>query len=130
MGREGNGALWDTSAPKQTSIGTIGRHVDLSHHSGRQTTAAGWPKIDFQRTRASKTDPCSRYYAPTDFHIVAGCLHAVTEEWEFRYIEPARLEPRASCPGKLDNKVIVDGRWTKDAGVAFEAAYARVGFAV
>jgi hypothetical protein len=93
----------------------------------RKTTAAGWPKIDFQRTRASKTDPCSRYYAPSDFDIVAGCLHAVTEEWEFRYIDPTFLDARQSCPGKLDNKVIIDERWTSDAGAAFEAAYVRVG---
>ena len=93
----------------------------------RKTNAAGLPKIDFQRTRASQSDPCSRYYAPTDFDIVAGCLHAVTEEWEFRYIEPRRLEARAGCPGKLDNKVVVDDRWSSDPGPAFEAAYARAG---
>jgi hypothetical protein len=95
----------------------------------RQRTARGLAKIDFQRTRASKTDPCSRYYAPSDFDIVAGCLHAVTEEWEFRYVEPWALEPRGSCPGKLDNKVVIDERWTENAGAAFEAAYARVGSA-
>lgn len=92
----------------------------------RQTNAAGLAKIDFQRTRASKSDPCSRFYAPTDFDIVAGCLHAITEEWEFRYIDPYRLDPRSSCPGKLDNRVLIDERWTMDAGQAFEAAYARV----
>lgn len=93
----------------------------------RQRPKIGVAKIDFQRTRASKADPCSRYYAPSDFDIVAGCLHAVTEEWEFRYVEPWRLDPRKGCPGKLDNKVVIDERWTSDAGAAFEAAYARVG---
>lgn len=93
----------------------------------RRLTARGLPKVDFQRTRASKADPCSRYYAPTDFDIVAGCLHAVTEEWEFRFVEPWRLDTRAGCPGKLDNRVVIDERWTSDAGAAFEAAYARVG---
>jgi hypothetical protein len=93
----------------------------------RQTNAAGLAKIDFQRTRASKFDPCSRFYAPSDFDIVAGCLHAITEAWEFRYVDPNRLDPRAGCPGKLDNRVLIDKRWTADAGQAFEAAYARVG---
>jgi hypothetical protein len=92
----------------------------------RRRTASGLPKIDFQRTRASKVDPCSRYYAPSDFDVVAGCLHAVTEEWEFRYVEPWHLDLRGNCPGKLDNKVVIDERWTSDAGAAFEAAYARV----
>jgi hypothetical protein len=95
----------------------------------RKTNAAGRPKIDFQRTRASKADPCSRYYAPTDFNVLAGCLHAVTEKWEFRYIDPHVLDPRQGCPGKLDNRLIVDERWTDEAGAAFDAAYARVGSA-
>ncbi|WAP70038.1 hypothetical protein [Jiella pelagia] len=54
----------------------------------RKTNAAGLAKIDFQRTRASKSDPCSRYYSPTDFDVVAGCLHAISENWEFRYVVP------------------------------------------
>jgi hypothetical protein len=95
----------------------------------RKTNAKGLAKIDFQRTRASKSDPCSRYYAPTDFNIVAGCLHAVTEDWEFRYVVPELLNPRPDCPGKLDNKVLIDERWTVDAGQAFKAAYARLGVA-
>ncbi|WP_294190091.1 hypothetical protein [uncultured Sphingomonas sp.] len=90
----------------------------------RKPTAAGLPRIDFQRTRASKQDPCSRYYAADDFDVVAGCLHAVTESWEFRYILPASLNPRVGCPGKLDNKVLIDGMWLTDAGSAFEQAYA------
>lgn len=93
----------------------------------RKPNAAGLPKVDFQRTRASKEDPCSRYYAPEDFDIVAGCLHAVTERWEFRYVRPGVLAPRIGCPGKLDNKVLVDAAWTADAGAAFEAAYAALG---
>ncbi len=90
----------------------------------RKLTAAGLPKIDFQRTRASKTDPCSRYYAPADFDVVAGCLHAVTEHWEFRYVRPGLLAPRTGCPGKIDNKVTIGADWTANAGAAFEAAYA------
>lgn len=92
----------------------------------RQANAAGLARIDFQRTRAAKSDPCSRYYAPTDFNVVAGCLHAITERWEFRYVDPWLLDPRAGCPGKLNNGVLVDHRWTDDAGRAFEAAAARL----
>lgn len=90
----------------------------------RKINAQGFARIDFQRTRASKNDPCSRYYAVSDFHLLAGCLHAVTENWEFRYIRPAELAPRDGCPGKLDNKVVVDGNWLTDAGAAFEQVYA------
>ena len=93
----------------------------------RQRNAAGLAKIDFQRTRASKSDPCSRYYMPSDFNIVAGCLHAVSEQWEFRYADPYLLNLRPECPGRLDNRVLLDSRWTRNAGQAFELAYARLG---
>jgi hypothetical protein len=80
----------------------------------RQTTKEGLPRIDFQRTRASKGDPCSRYYGPEDFDVVAACLHAVTERWEFRYAVTDELDRFAmKCPGKLSNRVHVDQRWSR-----------------
>lgn len=85
------------------------------------------PRIDFQRTRAAKGDPCSRYYAPEDFDLVAGCLHAVTERWEFRYALPTTLEPHQRCAGKLASNVLVDERWSPDPRGAFEAVGARLG---
>lgn len=85
------------------------------------------PRIDFQRTRAAKGDPCSRYYAPDDFDIVAGCLHAVTERWEFRYALPTALDPHQKCLGKLASNVLVDERWSPDPRGAFELAAAQLG---
>jgi hypothetical protein len=85
------------------------------------------PRIDFQRTRAAKGDACSRYYSPGDFDVVAGCLHAVTEHWEFRYAIPARLDPHQKCVGKLASNVLVDERWSADPRATFEAAAARLG---
>ena len=80
----------------------------------RQPNAQGVPRLDFQRTRAAKGDPCSRYYAPRDFDVVASCLHAVTERWEFRYVRPPELAPHAKCPGKLASNVLVNGLWSAD----------------
>lgn len=88
----------------------------------RETDRLGVPRLDFQRTRASKSDPCSRYYAPTDFNILAACLHAVTESWEFKYIQPSRLAEHRKCPGKLANNVRVDDAWTADPVPVLEAA--------
>jgi hypothetical protein len=79
----------------------------------RATTAAGLPRLDFQRTRASKSDPCSRYYSPDDFDVVAACLHAVTERWEFRFQRTSSLAPHKSCLGKLASNVCVDARWAR-----------------
>jgi len=80
----------------------------------RKTDAKGRPRVDFQRTRASKIDPCSRYYAPDDFDVVAACLHAVTEKWEFRYIVPDSLSPHKKCVGKLGSNIIVGLDWSDD----------------
>jgi len=89
----------------------------------RRTTRDNLARIDFQRTRASKSDPCSRYYSANDFHVLAACLHAVTEQWEFRYRDTHRLEGHAKCLQKLSNNVRVDGSWsTAPEAVLAEAA--------
>jgi hypothetical protein len=84
----------------------------------------GIPRLDFQRTRDSKKDPCSRFYAPTDFDVVAACLHARTERWEFKYILPCNLSPHTKCAGKLANNVLVGDAWSTDPIPVFEAAAA------
>lgn len=81
----------------------------------RKRSADGLARVDFQRTRASKSDPCSRYYAPTDFNVVAACLHAVDEEWKFMFVEPEQLDPHKKCEGKLSSNVRVDDRWSAGA---------------
>jgi len=81
----------------------------------RKTTREGLVRIDFQRTRAAKADPCSRYYAPTDFDLVAACLHAVSERWTFKFALPEQLDPHSKCAGKLASNVRLDDRWSLDA---------------
>jgi hypothetical protein len=73
----------------------------------RQTYADGRPKVDFQRTRASKGDPCSRYYSPSDFPVLAACLHAVTEAWEFRFALTSDLPSHKTCKGRIGNVIAV-----------------------
>lgn len=73
----------------------------------RTTYAGGIPKLDFQRTRASKADPCSRYYMPSDFDVVAACLHPVTERWEFQFALARELPEHQSCAGRIDNNIRV-----------------------
>jgi hypothetical protein len=92
----------------------------------RKVDQANNPRVDFQRTRASKRDPCSRYYAPSDFDIVAGCLHAVTEEWKFRYALTSQLQPHNKCKGKLASNVRIDSSWAADPTVVFNQAYAEL----
>lgn len=81
----------------------------------RQRTKDGLARLDFQRTRAAKSNPCSRYYRATDFDVVAACMHAVTERWTFKFALPERLDAHASCAGRLASNVRLDGRWSDDA---------------
>jgi hypothetical protein len=93
-------------------------------NSSRVPTKEGFEKIDLQRTRASKADPCSRYYKPSEFNLVAACIHAVTEKWEFKYAASSELDPHKTCAGRLSNNVKLDQRWTRDASVALLKAIA------
>jgi hypothetical protein len=78
----------------------------------RRSSKAG-PRVDFQKTRASKKNPCNRYYAPGQFEILAACLHPVSEKWEFRFRETVHLAPHEECPGKLSQNVnVVEPPWT------------------
>jgi hypothetical protein len=88
----------------------------------RTRTARGDIRLDFQRTRTSKKDPCSRYYSPTDFDVVAACLHAVTERWQFRYTQPSQLDVHPRCQGKLSSNVRLDDRWQDEAAGVLRAA--------
>jgi hypothetical protein len=80
----------------------------------RETNREGLARLDFQRTRAAKADPCSRYYSPKDFDVVAACMHAITKKWEFRFSLTSQLAPHKTCKGKLASAVCIDGRWSKD----------------
>jgi hypothetical protein len=90
----------------------------------RETLADGTPRVDFQKTRAAKGDASSRFYSPDQFDVVAACLHAVTESWEFRYILPMRLPHHKTYPGKLSPTVRVDAAWAKDPSAVFAKAAA------
>lgn len=88
----------------------------------RVPTKDGLATLDFQRTRSSQGDPCSRFYDPTDFDMVAACLHARTRRWEFRFADPRALDRRTkNCTHKLSNNVRIDDRWKEDAAAVLRA---------
>ena len=93
----------------------------------RERDRHGHPRLDFQRTRAAKGNPCSRYYEPAEFDVVAACLHAVSSEWDFRFALPGELSPHKICVGRIASNVRIDDRWREDAGLAFRRAYAAKG---
>jgi hypothetical protein len=85
----------------------------------RETNRHGLPRVDFQKTRAAKWDPCSRYYSTQSFDVLAACLHPVSKKWEFRFCPTLRLKPHRRCPERLDDRVLVDGdHWSSDVRAA------------
>jgi len=87
----------------------------------RKTDRAGVPRVDFQRTRASKSDPCSRYYQASEFQLLAACLHAVTEQWEFKFALTSDLPAHNKCHGRLSNNLRVSDEWfTADVSAALD----------
>jgi hypothetical protein len=88
----------------------------------RGRLADGTVRVDFQRTRSSKDDPCSRFYRREDFDVVAACLHPCTERWEFRFALTGAMDPHKRCIGRLSNLVRLDDRWSPDALEAFNRA--------
>ncbi len=67
------------------------------------------PRVDFQKTRAAKDNPCSRYYSAAQFEVLAACMHPVTSKWSYEFCPTSSLDPHRRCPGKLADRVLVQG---------------------
>lgn len=68
-------------------------------------------KVDFQRTRSSKT-ACSRYYSSGDFDVLAACTYPLYSAWKFQYILTEKLPTRGQfrdrnydCPAHIHQTV-------------------------
>ena len=91
----------------------------------RTTYADGRPKVDFQKTRAAKGNPCSRYYRPEDFPILAACLHSVTESWDIKFALTKELEPHKTCVGRINSSIGVSmPTFVDNPELVFEKHYA------
>jgi hypothetical protein len=87
----------------------------------KDRAADGSPKVDFQKSRASRGDPCSRYYKASQFQVLAACLFPVRQKWEFTFCETRSLQPHQSCVGRLTSNVCVRGDfWSEDVGSLLE----------
>lgn len=66
-----------------------------------KTSASGAFKVEVQKTRASKGDPASRFYAADGFDVVAACLFSPTGRWEFRFGRTADMTRHKDFPDRL-----------------------------
>lgn len=81
------------------------------------------PRVDFQKTRATPGNRCSRYYDRRQFEVLAACLHPVEERWVYRFCPTIALATHNECPGKLSSKVAVGvgPPWSEVVTDAFDA---------
>lgn len=76
--------------------------------------ANGDYKVETQKTRASQSDPSSRYYRRDQFDVVAACLYPPTSKWQFRFKQTTGMEQHPDYPGRLAPMQHVDEGWTTD----------------
>jgi hypothetical protein len=74
--------------------------------------ADGTPKVETQKTRASKGDPKSRYYEPAQFDVVAACMYGPWRRWEFRYKRSLRLVRDGKFPDRIAAIQRIDSTWS------------------
>src|SRR5262249_37469728 len=74
--------------------------------------ADGTPKVETQKTRASKGDPKSRLYEPSQFDVVAACMYGPWQRWEFRYKRSVDLERDSKYPDRIAAIQRIDTSWT------------------
>jgi hypothetical protein len=82
------------------------------------TYADGTPKVETQKTRASKGDPKSRLYEPAQFNVVAACMYGPWRRWEFRYKRSDRLERDNTYPDRIAAIQRIDATWSGTLGDA------------
>lgn len=75
----------------------------------RKVPKDGIGRVDFQKTRASKKDPCSRYYRRDQFEVLAACMQPIRERWEFEFAATNRLPEHQRCEGRISDKLLVSG---------------------
>ena len=77
-----------------------------------KTYADGTPKVETQKTRASKGDEKSRLYDPGQFDVVAACMYGPWERWEFRYKRSSQLVRDRKYPDRIAAIQRIDDTWS------------------
>ncbi len=85
------------------------------------TYADGTPKVETQKTRASKGDPKSRLYDPRQFDVVAACMYGPWRQWAFRYKRSDLLERDATYPDRIAAIQRIDESWGPTLAEALDA---------
>ena len=76
-----------------------------------QPYSDGTFKVETQKTRASKGDPKSRLYEPTQFDVVAACMYGPLKKWTFQYKRSALLARDTRFEDRIAAIQRIDGSW-------------------
>jgi len=78
-------------------------------------------KVETQKTRASRSDPTSRYYNADQFDILGVCLGKKTNSWkDFMFVRTAELDHHKNHENKLAVMQRVPLPGSDDLGVWYE----------
>ena len=80
--------------------------------------ADGTAKVEVQKTRASKGDPTSRFYAPAAFDVVAACMFGPTGTWSFRFLRSDLLAKHEQHEGRIAPLQRITAAWTSSLSEA------------
>lgn len=98
-----------------------GRHVTVEcKNASPEPYADGTPKVEVQKTRASKGDPTSRFYTPESFDVVAACMYGPTGAWTFRFRRSADLVEHPSHHGRIAPLQRITEDWTMSLAEALD----------
>lgn len=86
-----------------------------------KTYADGTPKVETQKTRASKGDPKSRLYDPSQFDLVAACMYGPLRRWEFRYKRSTDLTHDTNHSARIAPIQRIDSTWLSSLREAVSA---------
>jgi hypothetical protein len=84
--------------------------------------ADGTPKVEVQKTRASKGDPTSRFYTPRSFDVLAACMYGPTGKWKFRYRRSRDLIEHSTYPGRIAPLQPITPEWAESLVDALDGA--------
>jgi hypothetical protein len=108
--------LGEVDGPPDFIVGVHGSSSRVSiecKNASPQPYSDGTFKVETQKTRASKGDPKSRLYEPTQFDMVAACMYGPSSEWAFRYKRSALLTRDARFRDRVAPIQRIDDSWAR-----------------
>lgn len=73
--------------------------------------AAGEFRVEVQKTRASKSDPASRFYPVDSFDVVAACVFSATGKWDFWFGRTSQMQRHRTFADRLAPVQVVTSDW-------------------